>query len=154
MNKVELRYINVNSIRHIALRLVNILYTFDFISDEVRLSAFLEFLGTVSPEILKLYVKELPWFKKSLTSTKENIRELSAKIYAFILTYSTPNEFESHVIEMINYSKNKLVDVQHGALLALSHIMERKLTILKQENAEEILKLEVYSTAVNIICKL
>ena len=89
-----------------------------------------------------------------MSSTKENIRELSAKIYAFIVARLPFNEFENQVAEIVTSIKSKLVEVQHGALLALSYMMEQKLVSLKQENPEEILKLKVYSTAVETMCKL
>ncbi|XP_033222326.1 proteasome adapter and scaffold protein ECM29 [Belonocnema kinseyi] len=121
-------------------------------ADEVSLSALLEVLGTMSPEISKRYERELPWFRKLMTSTKENIRELSAKIYALIVTHLPFNEFESQAAEIVTSVKNKIVDIQHGALLALSYMMEQKLVSLKHENPAEILKLKVYSTAVEITC--
>lgn len=121
--------------------------------DEVSLNALLEILGTMSPEISKRYEKDLPWLKKLQGSTKENIRELSAKIYAFIVAYLPLNEFETQLTEIVNCTKNKVLEIQHGALLALSYMIEQKLLSLKQTNVEGISNLKVYSVAVETMCK-
>lgn len=107
----------------------------------------------MSPEISKRYEKDLPWLKKLQGSTKENYRELSAKIYACIVANLPLNEFESQVSEIVNCTKNKVLEIQHGALLALSFMIEQKLLSLKQTNIEEISNLKVYSVAVETICK-
>lgn len=121
-------------------------------ADEVSLNALLEILGTMSPEISKRYEKDLPWLKKLQGSTKENIRELSAKIYAFIVAYLPLNEFETQLTEIVNCTKNKVLEIQHGALLALSYMIEQKLLSLKQTNVEGISNLKVYSVAVETMC--
>lgn len=117
------------------------------------MTAFLEVVGTIPLETTSRYQSELPWLRNLLTSTKEEIRELAAKIYGVVAAHIPSGEFEKQVAEMINVTRNKMLETQHGAILALSYMMERKLMLRRNENRSELLKWESYIDATKLICE-
>lgn len=124
-----------------------------FFSGLVPLTAFLEVVGTIPVETTPRYETELPWLKNLLTSTKEDIRELAAKIYGVVAAHIPIGDFEKQVAEIIGVTRNKMLETQHGAILALSYMMERKLTLRRNENKSELLNWESYVNATKIICE-
>lgn len=70
------------------------------------------------------------------------------------MAYASDDEFESEVLRSVKLTKDKLLEVQHGSLLALSHIMERKLMLQKNsERKKELLEWNIYVDTVKVICK-
>ncbi|XP_012280899.1 proteasome-associated protein ECM29 homolog isoform X2 [Orussus abietinus] len=120
-------------------------------ADRVPLNALLEVVGTIPLYALNRYESEIPWLRSMLSSSKESIRELAAKIYAIIIAYIPDNDFEKQVSEIINSAKSKVPETQHGALVALSHMMERKLRLWKHTNKDELLKWNTYLEAVKTL---
>ncbi|XP_008560300.1 proteasome adapter and scaffold protein ECM29 [Microplitis demolitor] len=123
-------------------------------ADKIPLVALLEIAGTVPQSMTSYFVKELPWIRSLLTSTKAEVRELAAKINAIVMEFNSSNdEFELQATEFINSTKNKTLETQHGSLLALSHMIERKLTVRKlSEPVENLLKWKIYNDIVQTIC--
>ncbi|XP_046742819.1 proteasome adapter and scaffold protein ECM29 [Diprion similis] len=117
----------------------------------VPLTAFLEVVGTIPVETTSRYENELPWLRNLLTSTKEDIRELGAKIYGVVAAHIPSREFEKQVAEIIGATRNKMLETQHGAILALSHMMERKLMLRRNENKNELLNWNSYINATKLI---
>lgn len=122
------------------------------VTDQISLNALLEVLGSVPPYIVKTYEKELPWLSTLLTSTKQDVRQLAAKVYAAITAYFSRNEFEKHVSSIMDIMKKKNLEAQHGALMALIYMMERNLTQQRNENRENLYNWTTYNDIVRSIC--
>ncbi|KYM93818.1 Proteasome-associated protein ECM29 like protein [Cyphomyrmex costatus] len=118
-------------------------------ADQISLNALLEVLGSVPHYIIKSYEKELPWLCSLLASAKHDVRQLAAKIYAAITGYFPKNEFEKHVSNIMNIMNRKNLEAQHGALMALTYMMERNLIQQRIGNKED---LEI--NAFEILCLL
>ncbi|CAG9821950.1 unnamed protein product [Phaedon cochleariae] len=75
---------------------------------------------------------DISWIKDQLSSTKEDVREYSAILYAAILTHSvTDNEFEVAIKDLLTQANSKNLESQHGALLAVGHCLENKISVRK-----------------------
>ena len=117
------------------------------------MDALLEIIGTIPQHVIDRHSKELPWLRSLLSSTKEKVRESGAKIYGLTVARTHVSDFNEKITEIVALTKNgKNVETQHGALLALTHTVERKLTI-KKEQGEDIKEWKNYVDVVNVICK-
>lgn len=122
------------------------------VTDQISLNALLEVLGSVSPYIVKAYEKELPWLCTLLNSTKQDVRQLAAKVYAVITAYFPRDEFEKHVSGIMDITKKKNLEAQHGALMTLIYMMERNLIQQRSENRENLCNWTTYNDIVRSIC--
>ncbi|OXU22910.1 hypothetical protein TSAR_016170 [Trichomalopsis sarcophagae] len=120
--------------------------------DEVALSALLEIVGTIPTYIVERYAKEQSWIQSLLTSSKEYVRDLAAKIYAVFLAYVPTNEFENQISKMLKTTKDKVLENQQGAILALSYSMERKLILRRSEDKNTLVNWNTYIDTVKAIC--
>ncbi|KAL6433433.1 hypothetical protein ACFW04_006522 [Cataglyphis niger] len=120
-------------------------------ADQISLNALLEVLGSVPHYIVKSYEKELPWLRSLLTSTKQDVRQLAAKIYAAITGYLPKNEFEKHVSNIMDIMNKKNLEAQHGALMALTYMMEKYLMQQRNEN-KDLCNWTTYNDIVKAIC--
>lgn len=111
----------------------------------------MEVLGSIPHYIVKSYEKELPWLRSLLTSTKQDVRQLAAKIYAAITGYFPKNEFEKHVSNIMDIMNKKNLEAQHGALMALTYMMERYLMQQRNEN-KDLCNWAIYNDIVKAIC--
>lgn len=118
------------------------------------MSAFLEVIGTIPKQIVERYPKDQSWIQSLLSSSKEYVRHLAAKIYAVYTAHASPNDFENRISKVMKTTKDKVLEHQQGALLALSYSMERKLTLRKNEDVNTITTWNTYVDAVKTICKL
>ncbi|KAL0121628.1 hypothetical protein PUN28_006856 [Cardiocondyla obscurior] len=121
-------------------------------ADHVSLSALLEVLGSVPHYIIKSYEKELPWLCSLLASAKQDVRQLAAKAYASITGYFSKSEFEKHVSSIMNVMSKKSLEAQHGALMALTYMMERNLIQQRYVNKEDLCNWTTYNDIVKTIC--
>ncbi|KAJ8667078.1 hypothetical protein QAD02_008740 [Eretmocerus hayati] len=123
--------------------------------DEIALSALLEIIGTLPDLTLSVFAKERTWIQSFLTSTKEYVRDLAAKIYAVFLSYTPTNEFENQISKLLKTAKDKTLETQHGAVLVLSHSMERKLVVVRDTgmpNTNILTNWNTYIDVVKAIC--
>ncbi|XP_058794814.1 proteasome adapter and scaffold protein ECM29 isoform X2 [Phymastichus coffea] len=120
--------------------------------DEVALSALLEVVGTVPNHIIERYSKDQSWIQSLLTSSKEYVRHLAAKIYAIYAAHASTNDFENRISKILKTTKDKVLEHQQGAILALSYSIERKLTLRKCEDVNTITTWNTYVDAVKTIC--
>jgi len=120
--------------------------------DQISLNALLEVLGSVPYYITKEYEKELPWLRTLLTSTKQDVRQLTAKVYAVITGYFSKNEFEKHVSSIMDIMNKKSLEAQHGALMTLTHMMEKNLIQQRNGNKEDLYNWTTYHDIVKTIC--
>ncbi|KAG7212048.1 hypothetical protein KM043_012404 [Ampulex compressa] len=121
-------------------------------ADQVSLQAFLEVIGSIPQYTAKKYENELPWLYNLLTSTKLDIRQLAAKIYAIIIAHFTMNDFESQVSNIMDVVNKKSIEAQHGALLTLTYMIERKLLLSRSETSNDLLNWPTYIAVTNTIC--
>lgn len=121
--------------------------------DEVALSALLEVIGSIPSYTVENYKKEKSWIYNLLFSKKDFIRELAAKIYAIFSSYDSITDFEGQILKLIACTKDKILETQQGALMALSHILERRLVIEKKYSKTEVFNLPCFRDAVKTICK-
>ncbi|KAF7987486.1 hypothetical protein HCN44_003248 [Aphidius gifuensis] len=120
-------------------------------ADKISLNALLEIIGTIPVTMTSRFVSELTWLRTLLTSTKTHVREIAAKIHAIIITHNlNQEEFDKQADEFINTTmKNKLIETQHGALVALPYMIESKIMSNKLLNDSKLLSLNNW----NIYCK-
>lgn len=136
----------------LTINLTNI-FILILLPDQISLNALLEVLGSVPHYITKEYEKELPWLRTVLTSTKQDVRELAAKVYAAITGYLPRSEFEKHVSSITDIANRKNLEAQHGALMTLTYMMERNLTQQQRNgNKEDLCNWTTYQDVVRAIC--
>jgi len=112
----------------------------------------LEVFGSVPHHIVKTYEKELPWLCSLLTSTKQDVRQLAAKVYGAITGHFLKSEFEKHVSNIMDIMSKKNLEAQHGALMALTYMTERNLTLQRNESKEALYNWTTYHDIVKTIC--
>ncbi|KAK7930020.1 hypothetical protein WMY93_006415 [Mugilogobius chulae] len=104
---------------------------------------------SVSPEKLApRFVDKIDWIKSLMNTNKEDMRELSAQLYAVVVSSMTGNELQAAVHNLVKITKdNHSPETQHGAILALGFMVGRymsnkksafgqQLSITHQENDE------------------
>ena len=70
---------------------------------------------------------KMTWFKSLLHNTKEDFREVSAQIYGQVASsFSNGPDYQQCIIELTRGFKDKQLEFQHGALLALAFTLSPK----------------------------
>ena len=88
--------------------------------------ALLQFIATGPPEIRTRFEARMDWFKFLLNNTREDLRETVATIYSLVgATISRP-DFEKSVRDLSRSLKEKQLEFQHGAILALGYTFGRR----------------------------
>lgn len=99
------------------------------------LTCFLDIVGCVPEKIADKYTNLLPFLKNLFTSsTKEDIRETSAAIYA-IITVHTSNKaaVDKEIKEFVRQvENNKNLESQCGYLIAFTYLCERCIVLSKK----------------------
>lgn len=121
-------------------------------TDVINLTALLEVFGSVPHYIIKTYEKELPWLYSLLTSSKKDIRELAAKIYASITVYFSKDDFERDALGIMDMINKKSLETKHGALITLIYMMERKLIQQRNKDRENLSNWAIYENIVKNLC--
>ncbi|GBP15166.1 Proteasome adapter and scaffold protein ECM29 [Eumeta japonica] len=103
--------------------------------DSMPLTCFLDVIGCVSEKLANKYTNMLPLFKNLFTnSTREEIRETSAIIYAIITVHSSEKtQIEKEIkdyVELCSNSKN--LEAQCGYACVFSHLCERYINMSKK----------------------
>ncbi|KAJ8977535.1 hypothetical protein NQ317_010055 [Molorchus minor] len=100
------------------------------------LCCMVELIGCV-PSLTVHVSKDLHRIREQLNTTKEEIREYSALLYAVLLVYSTEDsEFEMAINYLLSQSSNKGLEGQHGALLGIGNCLELKILNKKAEGKD------------------
>lgn len=120
--------------------------------DQTSLQALLEVIGSIPQYVTKIYEKESSWIRTLLLSTKSEVRELAAKVYGIITAQLSANDFEKQISEITDILNKKNLEAQHGALLTLTYMMERRL-ISNKKNTNNTFNLKTYINIVQTICK-
>ena len=121
-------------------------------ADETSLQALLEVIGSIPQYIAKVYEKESSWLCTLLVSAKPDIRQLAAKIYGMLTAQLSANDFEAQISETMNMLNKKNLEAQHGTILTLTYMMERRLIANKKDANDDTFNLDIYINVVKIIC--
>lgn len=73
-------------------------------------------------------------------------------MYGAITGHFPKNEFEKHVSNIMDIMSKKSLEAQHGALMALTYMMERNLMLQQEENKEALCNWATYNDIVKTIC--
>ncbi|XP_029040341.2 proteasome adapter and scaffold protein ECM29 isoform X1 [Osmia bicornis bicornis] len=120
-------------------------------ADQISLQALLEVVSFVPQYITRIYEKQSSWLRNLLTSTKPEVRQLAAKVYGVVTATLPINEFGTQISEIMAITNKKNLEPQHGGLLALTYMMERRLLILRR-NTNESFNWDLYVNVVKMIC--
>ncbi|XP_052738355.1 proteasome-associated protein ECM29 homolog [Bicyclus anynana] len=99
------------------------------------LTCFLDIVGCVPTKMAEKYTALLPFLKNLFaTSTKEDIREISAAIYAIIVVHTNnKTEIEKEIKECVEQCRsNKNLEAQCGYIMAFTHLCDRCIVLAKR----------------------
>ncbi|CAK9831680.1 Proteasome adapter and scaffold protein ECM29 [Anthophora retusa] len=132
---------------------LDIILIFNHVStDQSSLQALLEVTGCVPQYVTEIYEKESSRFRTLLTSSNPDVRQLVAKIYGIITTQLSNNDFEAQVSEIMNIMDKKNIEAQHGSLLTLTCMMERRLILKRNDINKDTFSWDLYINVVKMIC--
>ncbi|XP_018321144.1 proteasome adapter and scaffold protein ECM29 [Agrilus planipennis] len=113
------------------------------------LSCMVEIIGCL-PQLHKILLYERQWIRDQLNSTKEEIRDSISILYAIIVNESFDDDkFEEELNFFVSQTSSKNLEVQHGAILALSNLLERRITT--KRTPKDLLKWELFKESVQKI---
>ncbi|XP_076278491.1 proteasome adapter and scaffold protein ECM29 [Lasioglossum baleicum] len=129
-------------------------------ADQCSLQALLEVVGSVPQYLTKLYEKETQekWLQGLLKSTKPDIRQLAAQIYGAITAPLVDSAFWAEVRQLTTvtneYEKKQKKNIEelHGAILAFTYMMERRL--FSRKNSMDSFNIDLYTNIVKFTCIL
>ena len=99
--------------------------------------ALLHFIGAGPADIGKKFAKKMDWFKYLLDNTREEFRETIAAVYGLVSAALSEQEFDKAVTDLTRSLKEKQLEFQHGAILALGHSFGRRLLLARLGEAED-----------------
>ncbi|KAK7866865.1 hypothetical protein R5R35_006031 [Gryllus longicercus] len=122
----------------------------------VPLACLLEAVGSAPELLASRFTEKLSWLRGYLTSAKEKMREASAQMYGIVIAHGlNDQQFDSSVKELIASIKGKNLEAQHGCILALAHALERRVTLLKnEEKTDKLLSWPAYKEGVHTIVSM
>lgn len=109
-------------------------------------------IGSIPQYVTTIYEKKLSWLHSLFTSNKPNVRQLAAKIYGIITAQLPMNDYEAQISEILNILNKKNLEAQHGALLTLTYMMERRIISWKTVTNNALFDLDIYIQSVKMIC--
>ncbi|XP_076874647.1 proteasome adapter and scaffold protein ECM29 [Brachyhypopomus gauderio] len=82
---------------------------------------------SVSPhKLAPRFATKIDWIKGLMNTSKEDMRELAAQLYAVVVSTMSGNELRTAVQNLIKITKdNHSPETQHGAILALGYMVGR-----------------------------
>ena len=99
--------------------------------------ALLHFIGAGPADIGKKFAKKMDWFKYLLDNTREEFRETIAAVYGLVSASLSEQEFDKAVTDLTRSLKEKQLEYQHGAILALGHSFGRRLLLARLSEAQD-----------------
>ncbi|KAG8312450.1 hypothetical protein J6590_023058 [Homalodisca vitripennis] len=92
----------------------------------VPLSCLLECVGSIPDLLGANFVPELPWFKKLLSDSREDLRDVVAQLYGAVVGFSgSPVEVELGRLAGQLSAETKDLESLHGHILAVGYTVER-----------------------------
>ncbi|CAL7951979.1 unnamed protein product [Xylocopa violacea] len=120
--------------------------------DQTSLQALLEVVGSIPQFVMKNDENELSWLRTLITSVNPDVRQLVAKIYGIITTQFETKEFEAQISGIMSIMDKKNLEAQHGSLLTLTCMMERRLIFNRNDINKEFFNWDLYVNVVKMIC--
>lgn len=97
------------------------------------------------------------FFQNFLSNTKEDVREAGSFLFSIISTYIMNDDSLSDVVRnLMTKVETKCIESQHGAILSLGHIIERKITKTLEDgqNFQDVIRnWEFLVLVVTALCK-
>lgn len=109
-------------------------------------------IGSIPQFVTRIYENNLSWLRNLLISTKPDIRQLAAKIYGIITAQLSNNEFEAQISEIMGIIDKNNLEAQHGSLLTLTYMMERRLIFKRSNINNDSFNWDLYINVVRMIC--
>ncbi|XP_066591555.1 proteasome adapter and scaffold protein ECM29 [Prorops nasuta] len=119
-------------------------------ADKISLSALFEVIGCTFPDETYNYKNELPWLRSLIISSVVDVRQLAAQIYALITANNPIDDFEKQIEYMKTLANDKTLEIQHGGLVALTQMIERKIRFVQSSN-QDLSDWKTYEDTVKII---
>uniref|UniRef100_A0AAQ5WZB0 Ecm29 proteasome adaptor and scaffold n=1 Tax=Amphiprion ocellaris TaxID=80972 RepID=A0AAQ5WZB0_AMPOC len=89
----------------------------------------LEVVSVCPDKLAPRFADKIDWIKSLMNTNKEDMRELAAQLYALVISTMTGNELQTAVQNLIKITKdNHSPETQHGAILALGHMVGRNMS--------------------------
>ena len=111
--------------------------------------ALLQFIATGPPEIRTRFEARMDWFKFLLNNTREDLRETVATIYSLVGATIPRPDFEKSVRDLSRSMKEKQLEFQHGAILALGYSFGRRCLLARMSG--EMTDWSLYTETVRLI---
>merc|ERR1719483_652930 len=99
--------------------------------------ALLHGIGSIPAEIAPMYEKKMDWFKFLLNNTKEELRETVAIIYGLVAAILNKPDFEKAVKDLTRSLKEKQLEYQHGAALAIGNSFGRRILLARMMDPKQ-----------------
>lgn len=99
--------------------------------------ALLHGIGSNPVEIAPMYEKKMDWFKFLLNNTREDLRETVAIIYGLVAAILNKPDFEKAVKDLTRSMKEKQLEYQHGAVLAVGNSFGRRILLARMKDPKQ-----------------
>ncbi|XP_053393707.1 proteasome adapter and scaffold protein ECM29-like [Mercenaria mercenaria] len=97
----------------------------------------LEMVALAADHLVPKFVEQLPWLKTFVFSMKDDIRDLAANLYAFVVCKQTDEDRILEALDTFHTSlTDKSVEIQHGALLALGYLIGQLLRSRRNQESQ------------------
>ena len=113
----------------------------------------LQLVGCISDQAADRFKGKLSWIKGMLNNTREDIRELVAKLYSIVSAANDKNYFEKAMDDLCKSYKDKHLEYQTGCVITLGFSFARYFLIHKKdENVQKlVLQWPCYKQMTNLI---
>ncbi|XP_064200970.1 proteasome adapter and scaffold protein ECM29 [Anguilla rostrata] len=89
----------------------------------------LEVVSVHPHKLAPKFIDKIDWIKNLMNTSKEDMRELAAQLYAVVVSTMSGNELRTAVHNLVKVTKdNHSPESQHGAILALGYMVGRYLS--------------------------
>jgi len=99
--------------------------------------ALLHGIGSNPTEVAPMYEKKMDWFKFLLNNTREDLRETVATIYGLVAAVLNKPDFEKAVKDLTRSMKEKQLEYQHGAGLAIGYSFARRILLARMKDPKQ-----------------
>jgi len=99
--------------------------------------ALLHGIGSNPTEVAPMYEKKMDWFKFLLNNTREDLRETVATIYGLVAAVLNKPDFEKAVKDLTRSMKEKQLEYQHGAGLAIGNSFARRILLARMKDPKQ-----------------
>ena len=99
--------------------------------------ALLHIVGTLGREVTPRYEKKLDWLRGLLGNIKEELRETVAAVLGLVTGPMVRQDFERAMKDVAKVVREKGLEYQHGAVLALGQSLGRHVLLARMEGRHE-----------------